>query len=204
MNRFPRFYAAASLKRDGSGVARTGTPVSWSFSAVLCRGLIEASTKPDDSVTRRSDSVFSAVLCRGLIEAGWWQPALRTGALAEFSAVLCRGLIEARSRVTRPRCTRRRRCFPRFYAAASLKLRPRIDATFSSPAGRFPRFYAAASLKHIPGLREPLYLSGFPRFYAAASLKPQVRLGRSARSVRGFPRFLCRGLIEARSSARSR
>ena len=62
------------------------------------------------------------------------------------------------------------RCFPRLYAAASLKL-DRLDDGRAPRPRRFPRLYAAASLKpahtsveHHVGLR-------FPRLYAAASLK---------------------------------
>ena len=61
--RFPRLYAAASLKPDQRlhvelRVAR--------FSAALCRGLIEAQ---DECDIRCASSMFSAALCRGLIEA---------------------------------------------------------------------------------------------------------------------------------------
>ena len=61
-----------------------------SFSAALCRGLIEAS---DGAPPTTSDRQFSAALCRGLIEASA-MPAALTAAGA---------------------------CFPRLYAAASLK-----------------------------------------------------------------------------------
>ena len=62
--------------------------------------------------------------------------------------------------------------FPRFYAAASLKLERLADAERHSHG--FPRFYAAASLKHdgiIPVIKD---IGRFPRFYAAASLKRVV------------------------------
>ena len=41
--RFPRLYAAASLKRGDRGMRRPWDPL---FSAALCRGLIEAGTMP--------------------------------------------------------------------------------------------------------------------------------------------------------------
>ena len=108
---FPRFYAAASLKHaciaaDGGADSR--------FSAVLCRGLIEAVRRRLPARARFDR--FSAVLCRGLIEAR--HPRGRAGQDVRFSAVLCRGLIEARLAATRRRAVRG---FPRFYAAASLK-----------------------------------------------------------------------------------
>ena len=85
-----------------------------------------------------------------------------------FSAALCRGLIEA----SRPgwRAPTPSFCFPRLYAAASLK----HDGRRPEPggAGRFPRLYAAASLK-----REGIVLLG------------------GAGAV--FSAALCRGLIEA-------
>ena len=87
-DRFPRLYAAASLK------LAAGDP------------LVE------------DDLRFSAALCRGLIEA--YRGAGADASRVPFSAALCRGLIEASS----PRCRSRatHRCFPRLYAAASLKL----------------------------------------------------------------------------------
>ena len=138
--------------------------------------------------------------------------------LSSFSAALCRGLIEASlgSRASADSVA----CFPRLYAAASLKRSARetiVDAT----AKRFPRLYAAASLKlrHAPGLelaihRFPrlyaaaslkLVLEGiglahdgerFPRLYAAASLKQACR-PRPGRRPGLFSAALCRGLIEA-------
>ena len=61
--RFPRLYAAASLKR--STARRLGARCRR-FSAALCRGLIEATRSRCCGTSRRS---FSAALCRGLIEA---------------------------------------------------------------------------------------------------------------------------------------
>ena len=60
---FPRLYAAASLKRDGwaDWFVSGGT-----FSAAICRGLIEAGISPPSRVAALA---FSAAICRGLIEA---------------------------------------------------------------------------------------------------------------------------------------
>ena len=86
-----------------------------------------------------------------------------------FSAALCRGFIEACC--TRERWWRRRSCFPRLYAAASLK-----------------QIHGGSLLSG--------FVMGFPRLYAAASLKP-----RAARDLGdglpGFSAALCRGFIEA-------
>ena len=60
------------------------------FSAVLCRGLIEASIRTHWLLSARQ---FSAVLCRGLIEA--YVSVTLYHLTTPFSAVLCRGLIEA-------------------------------------------------------------------------------------------------------------
>ena len=132
---FPRFYAAASLKPH-RGIAHGRAPQR--FSAVLCRGLIEAFVT---LTYRHAGNPFSAVLCRGLIEAPtgiasrgrstlsfprFYAAASLKRARArtsraprrKFSAVLCRGLIEAG---IRHRHSWLRHRFPRFYAAASLK-----------------------------------------------------------------------------------
>ena len=65
--------------------------------------------------------------------------------LDQFSAALCRGLIEAGSEAGWPALNRG--CFPRLYAAASLKRQTRKGARRGKM--RFPRLYAAASLKQI-------------------------------------------------------
>ena len=111
--RFPRLYAAASLKHGARGRVLV---VRVEFSAALCRGLIEAGGHVG---VRLSRDPFSAALCRGLIEArSWWScwpstlrgfprlyaaaslkpgpGAAREKTMKEFSAALCRGLIEAR------------------------------------------------------------------------------------------------------------
>ena len=125
-----------------------------------------------------------------------------------FSAATCRGLIEAG-------CpggsARRRRCFPRLHAAASLKLE-RGEGIGQFAVG-FPRLHAAASLKHhrardifkvregfsaatCRGLieamrilfRQRLSTRGFPRLHAAASLKHGKNADGEVR-VHGFPRL---------------
>ena len=102
-------------------------------------------------------------------------------------------------------------CFPRLYAAASLK--PAIEAKVSDLSIGFPRLYAAASLKppRTPapasgqiafsaalcrGLIEAAGLKvrivwrdlGFPRLYAAASLK-LLRVAHHALGALCFPRL---------------
>ena len=109
---FPRLYVAASLKHCSS-VAKSLARAT--FSAALCRGLIEAPGWPRTIPSNRS---FSAALCRGLIEACPSPPPWRSSpprfprlyvaaslkrrplplaapARRAFSAALCRGLIEA-------------------------------------------------------------------------------------------------------------
>ena len=110
--RFPRLYAAASLKL--ARAAHTGA-AAIGFSAALCRGLIEAELHPPGHSTRPE---FSAALCRGLIEA-LTPTGRRPRRRCPFSAALCRGLIEAVRDVPHQAGARQR--FPRLYAAASLK-----------------------------------------------------------------------------------
>ena len=93
--RFPRLYAAASLKL---GLERLEGAALAAFSAALCRGLIEAA--PRRRSRRRTRWRFSAALCRGLIEA----PTPTTRWLARTAR------------------------FPRLYAAASLKLMTRASS----------------------------------------------------------------------------
>ena len=87
------------------------------------------------------------------------------------------------------------RCFPRLYAAASLK-----RATWGVP-GRSKELFSAALCR---GLIEARLKSSqcqalsarFPRLYAAASLKrPSMRSGAIIGGA--FSAALCRGLIEA-------
>ena len=134
-----------------------------------------------------------------------------------FSAALCRGLIEA----ARCACSAApgTRCFPRLYAAASLKqvvLRDEVllPALFSAALCRglieagscaaprrgaracFPRLYAAASLKRAAPAPVGVLAPRFPRLYAAASLKLTRELF-EGHGVAEFSAALCRGLIEA-------
>ena len=93
---FPRLYAAASLKQ---WIREQLEHDRISFSAALCRGLIEA---PGDALAMSGlNGAFSAALCRGLIEARA-RDELGTRSPATFSAALCRGLIEAPTRRGRP------------------------------------------------------------------------------------------------------
>ena len=94
-----------------------------------------------------------------------------------------------------PRKSRLIQCFPRLYAAASLKPCPPRACAAASPGG-FPRLYAAASLKlqAISGIT--VQDAGFPRLYAAASLK-QHHSRTDLDAGRMFSAALCRGLIEA-------
>ena len=119
--RFPRLYAAASLKRENlEAIAMT----IQAFSAALCRGLIEAwEVSPDISRdSGRFPRLYAAAslkpgLYRAQVPATQGFPRLYAAAslkLAEhgdrgepvrrFSAALCRGLIEAgRSSLSRAR-----------------------------------------------------------------------------------------------------
>ena len=63
-SRFPRLYAAASLKHADHVQGRDDPP---GLSAALCRGLIEASSQTFSLTGRWAR--LSAALCRGLIEA---------------------------------------------------------------------------------------------------------------------------------------
>ena len=112
-HRFPRLYAAASLKPLARGDGPCGAGVGFP------RLYAAASLKPRSCcMTSRPRTWFSAALCRGLIEAGVpigrdlrgelrfprlyaaasLKPRFRPivhDAAGEFSAALCRGLIEA-------------------------------------------------------------------------------------------------------------
>ena len=63
--RIPRLYAAASLKR--AVMVYYSISSGW-YSAALCRGLIEASTRWPPTALATTPK-YSAALCRGLIEA---------------------------------------------------------------------------------------------------------------------------------------
>ena len=79
-------------------------------------------------------------------------------------------------------------CFPRLYAAASLK--PYFGPRRTVCEMRFPRLYAAASLKQPGDISISVGAGGFPRLYAAASLKPP-----STRWLRRFPSAVFRGFM---------
>ena len=179
---FPGHRAGASLKLASS---RSQGRRTWTFPRSLCRGLIEAgcaaSCRP--RIPRSS--------CRGLIEAG-----------SPHSSI----------------------DFPGHCAGASSK--PVISVTTASDIADFPGHCAGASLKRLIGRRIPIAQHDFPGHCAGASLKRVIRL-RARSTIRGdfpgrragaslkpvrlsavsspaslFPRSLCRGLIEASSTAR--
>ena len=213
--RFPRLYAAASLKR----LHREHPAVEpVAFSAALCRGLIEArwsdvtapvarpgfprlyaaaSLKHSDlRRAHRQLPVFSAALCRGLIEATsprWRTPTARR----RFSAALCRGLIEAPAPGS-PSAGAGWRSFPRLYAAASLKPGDRHHPPDECTG--FPRLYAAASLKrhggddgdHVSHLFSAALCRGLIEAW-----RPSSRPAEDKKAM--FSAALCRGLIEART-----
>ena len=89
-SRFPRLYAAASLKerRDVHG---GGADVA--FSAALCRGLIEGRCRSRRAATRcsRFPRLYAAASLKGRRVVGL------VLVVDEFSAALCRGLIEGRA-----------------------------------------------------------------------------------------------------------
>ena len=183
--RFPRLYAAASLKL----LYR----VMWrrrriAISAALCRGLIEA-RQPNRHAGRSSGrfprlyaaaslkrlslsqrtsfrTPISAALCRGLIEATI-QPASHRRAM-RISAALCRGLIEAAPCNT-------------------------VDQACVSISAALCRGLIEAG---VAGVSARVCATGFPRLYAAASLKPDAATCR-VRPCSRISAALCRGLIEA-------
>ena len=110
--RFPRRFAAASLKR-ASG--RSCCSCQRWFSAAIRRGLIEAWSPRACHVARAG---FSAAIRRGLIEAGTSGrlPNGRTCCFQRrFAAASLKRLVELREELGTER-------FPRRFAAASLKL----------------------------------------------------------------------------------
>ena len=164
---------------------------------------------------------FSAVLCRGLIEADDWRASMGCSArgFPRFYAAASLKRPPAMTALSRAG----EAGFPRFYAAASLKLsghepaepytgsfsavlcRGLIEATAGAvecgtARSGFPRFYAAASLKPETDPNVPVRVTGFPRFYAAASLKPHRYLVLDGELAQ-FSAVLCRGLIEAADGA---
>ena len=85
-------------------------------------------------------------------------------------------------------------CFPRLYAAASLKL-VRVQAG-TRPRQRFPRLYAAASLKpHIPN-RIVIHLQTFSAALCRGLIEASDAF-RDKEQKEPFSAALCRGLIEA-------
>ena len=134
--RFPRLYAAASLKRAG---CRPGPPGSSSFPRLYAA----ASLKPYDELLAEATRLgFSAALCRGLIEAAC-RRSDRSTPWRRFPRLYAAASLKRQPQRPRPATPAR---FPRLYAAASLKhgILGHVIQLFC----RFPRLYAAASLKH--------------------------------------------------------
>ena len=207
--RFPRLYAAASLKHRAPAPAPGH---AHTFSAALCRGLIEAWQRAHG--TGLAIRGFPRLYAAASLKPGF---AL-TGHIAEirFPRLYAAASLKPHTTVAARLAIAG---FPRLYAAASLKLhrcahaaicvilfsaalcRGLIEAP-SSPRRpsasrwRFPRLYAAASLKPLMRIPDVVVVGRFPRLYAAASLKHAGCSG--AHAVRpGFSAALCRGLIEA-------
>ena len=111
--RFPRLYAAASLK-----TAPPSRGWMWlaGFSAALCRGLIEETRREAAGTWWRR---FSAALCRGLIEdaqASTVSAALAAGFPRLYAAASLKR--DGHHHGSHERASG----FPRLYAAASLKI----------------------------------------------------------------------------------
>ena len=123
------------------------------FSAALCRGLIEAMIGRVGAV--QGAPGFSAALCRGLIEAPSLSCTMSESAkrFPRLYAAASLKLVHARSGLPRPRR------FPRLYAAASLK-QHNLYLLAKQAALGFPRLYAAASLKHGQRVRGGADLRG--------------------------------------------
>ena len=85
---FPRLYAAASLKQESPG---HGYPLAGRFSAALCRGLIEASSAEQAAANR--DARFPRLYAAASLKL--FRARYSRIRVAWFSAALCRGLIEA-------------------------------------------------------------------------------------------------------------
>ena len=144
--RFPRLYAAASLKR----VRRVAPALSpGAFSAALCRGLIEALDQPDRGIAGALG--FPRLYAAASLKRGG-----EGGLLCQIRGGFPR-LYAAASLKPRPVSDLGREAagrFPRLYAAASLK--PREPDPGPRYIGiRFPRLYAAASLKRHRGWPTP-------------------------------------------------
>ena len=169
-DRFPRLYAAASLKRSDVSHSATIAASCAGFSAALCRGLIEATSASADH-RRPSTQPFSAALCRGLIEA-----------------------LPLPSRVNDPGLRER---FPRLYAAASLK--PTLGRCWWGLGHWFSAALCRGLIEATPRRRRfARGTVRFPRLYAAASLK-RARMQHGLPAGEVFSAALCRGLIEASS-----
>ena len=136
--RFPRLYAAASLKhRLGGG---PGGRAVRGFPRLYAAASLKQAA---DRLVVQAVRVFSAALCRGLIEAPCARPAGRRTA-RRFPRLYAAASLKQSAHVAQPPLLVGG--FPRLYAAASLKPGARARRR-SGPPGGFPRLYAAASLK---------------------------------------------------------
>ena len=113
--RFPRLYAAASLK---PGAVDTTVQPAPEFSAALCRGLIEALARSDSvgGCTSRFPRLYAAASLKHHaighdVERATCFPRLYAAASLKRQLAV-RGTVRHRDR------------FPRLYAAASLKREP--------------------------------------------------------------------------------
>ena len=158
------------------------------FSAALCRGLIEAAAL--HPVRRRAPRSFPRLYAAASLKL--MQRDDGVGETVRFprlyAAASLKRFTQAEERGVPGR-------FPRLYAAASLKRGEGIARL----AGR-AKFSAALCRGLIEasphGRPARAQACGFPRLYAAASLKRRFRL-RDCAPAGAFSAALCRGLIEA-------
>ena len=171
----------------------TGALGATAFSAAVCRGLIEA--RRPGTTLRDGGRRFPRLYAAASLKPGPTELLCADGHGC-FPRLYAAASLKRSTQRCRCSCLTR---FPRLYAAASLK-HPGLVCPGFGCSRRFPRLYAAASLKHDT----PIWARGktgcFPRLYAAASLKPLLPRD-AARPGRAFSAAVCRGLIEAASSA---
>ena len=142
--RFPRLYAAASLKQARNPIGGTGRQLC--FPRLYAAASLKQPPLRTSSLHVRG---FSAALCRGLIEAGC-DLEMAAPTPAGFPRLYAAASLKRR-RDRGP--ARGSHGFPRLYAAASLKMVARKRVRQGGV--RFPRLYAAASLKKPDASAEP-------------------------------------------------
>ena len=214
--RFPRLYAAASLKHPRRADPRPhrppGFPRLYAAASLKHREL----PRRRDVAIRRFPRLYAAASLKQ-VQRGLPHVHERRFPRLYAAASLKHGWhlhdVHGPAR------------FPRLYAAASLKLPPLgvlaqrrpgfsaalcrglIEAT-QAPSSSRPIVWFSAAL--CRGLIEAAASTGgsssaspgFPRLYAAASLKRGRRRRTPSGPRRGFSAALCRGLIEARTRSR--